>query len=101
VTGEDELVAPIEAFRPTGDVLELACGRGAWTEQLLHNATSVTGVDAAPEMLARAKARVGAYRVRFIQSDLFAWTPDRVFFMDDGDLRALLLGAGHAWRVGH
>ena len=41
-------------------------------------------MDAAPKMLARAKARVGAYRVRFIQADLFAWTPDRrydvVFF---------------------
>ena len=82
--GEDELVAAIEAFGPTGDVLELACGPGAWTERLLHHATSVTAVDAAPEMLARAKARVGADRVRFIQADLFAWTPDRrydvVFF---------------------
>lgn len=82
--GEDELIAAIDAFRPTGDVLELACGPGAWTERLLGHATSVTAVDAAPEMLARAKARVGEDRVRFVQADLFAWTPDRrydvVFF---------------------
>jgi SAM-dependent methyltransferase len=83
-SGEDELIAAVDAFRPTGDVLELACGPGAWTERLLHHATSVTAVDAAPEMLARAKARVGENRVRFVQADLFAWTPDRrydvVFF---------------------
>ena len=82
--GEDELVAAIEAFRPTGDVLELACGSGAWTERLLRHARSITAVDAAPEMLARATTRVGKGRVRFIQADLFAWKPDRrydvVFF---------------------
>jgi len=27
--GEEELVAAIDAFQPTGDVLELACGPGA------------------------------------------------------------------------
>jgi len=41
-------------------------------------------VDASPEMLARAQARVGTNRVRFVQADLFAWEPDRrydvVFF---------------------
>jgi demethylmenaquinone methyltransferase/2-methoxy-6-polyprenyl-1,4-benzoquinol methylase len=35
-------------------------------------------------MLARAKARVGVERVRFVQADLFNWTPDQrydfVFF---------------------
>jgi demethylmenaquinone methyltransferase/2-methoxy-6-polyprenyl-1,4-benzoquinol methylase len=75
-TGKDELFAAIEAFQPTGDVLELACGPGAWTERLLRHATSVTAVDASPEMLARATTRVGEGRVRFIQADLFGWTPD-------------------------
>src|SRR5689334_14497693 len=60
--GEDELIAALVAFHPTGDVLELACGPGVWTERLLHHATSVTAVDAASEMLARAKARVGENR---------------------------------------
>ena len=77
--GRDELIAAIDAFGPAGDVLELACGAGAWTERLLCHATSVTAVDAAPEMLARAKARVGEARVRFVQADLFAWTPDRCY----------------------
>jgi demethylmenaquinone methyltransferase/2-methoxy-6-polyprenyl-1,4-benzoquinol methylase len=82
--GADELTAALDAFRPTGHVLELACGPGAWTERLLRHATSVTAVDAAPEMLARAKARVGQDGVRFIHADLFTWAADRrydaVFF---------------------
>jgi trans-aconitate methyltransferase len=78
------LAAALDTYRPAGHVLELACGPGAWTELLLRSATSVTAIDAAPEMLARAKARVGVERVRFIQADLFSWTPsqryDFVFF---------------------
>jgi SAM-dependent methyltransferase len=82
--GGAELTAALDAFRPAGSVLELACGRGAWTSQLLRHATDVTAVDASPEMLAIAAARAGDERVRFIQADLFAWEPDRrydvVFF---------------------
>jgi len=82
--GARELVEALDAFRPAGRVLELACGPGGWTERLLRHADSVTAVDAAPEMLARAKARVGEERVRFVQADLFGWRPDRrydvVFF---------------------
>lgn len=84
IRGRDELVAAVEAFRPTGDVLELACGSGNWTEKLLRSAQTVTAVDAAPEMLARAAARVGSAHVRFVEADLFSWRPDRrydaVFF---------------------
>lgn len=85
VPGQDELLAAIDSFRPTGDVLELACGSGIWTERLLRSAASVTAVDGAPEMLRRARNRVGiAAPVRYIEADLFAWTADRrydaVFF---------------------
>ena len=82
--GGDELAAALDEVRPTGDVLELACGTGHWTHRLLPHATSVTAVDASPEMLAIAAARVTSERVRFIQTDIFTWTPDRrydvVFF---------------------
>lgn len=77
VPGGAELTAALDAFRPAGSVLELACGRGAWTSQLLRHATDVTAVDASPEMLAIAATRAGSERVRFIQADLFAWEPDR------------------------
>jgi SAM-dependent methyltransferase len=80
-----EIEAALDDFAPAGDVLELACGPGTWTPRLLRDATTVTAVDAAPEMLAIARKRVGDDdRVRFLLADLFAWRPDRrydvVFF---------------------
>jgi SAM-dependent methyltransferase len=82
--GRDELLSAIDSFRPTGDVLEVACGSGIWTGRLLASANSITAVDGAPEMLARARARLSGTPVRFIQADLFSWRPDRrydaVFF---------------------
>ena len=79
-----EVEARLAAFRPTGDVLELACGPGSWTPELLAHAATLTAVDASPEMLALARERVGDGRVRFIEADLFGWRPDRrydaVFF---------------------
>ena len=85
VPGQDELLSAIDSFRPTGDVLELACGSGIWTERLLRSARTVTAVDGAPEMLARAQARVrSSASVRFVEADLFSWKSDRrydaVFF---------------------
>src|SRR3954454_1449833 len=71
VPGLGELLSAIDSFRPTGDVLELACGSGIWTDGLLRSATTVTAVDGAPEMLARAEARVGSTgSVRFVDADL-------------------------------
>ncbi len=75
--GGDELTQALDAFQPTGSVLELACGPGTWTGRLLRHASDVTAVDASPEMLAIAAARVGTQRVRFLQADLFTWKPDR------------------------
>lgn len=75
--GGGELNAALDAFRPTGSVLELACGPGVWTGRLLRHAADVTAVDASPEMLAIAAARIDDERVRFVQADLFAWKPDR------------------------
>ena len=75
--GGDEVTEALDAFRPAGSVLELACGPGVWTGQLLRHATEVTAVDASPEMLALAAARVGDQRVRFVQADLFDFAPDR------------------------
>jgi SAM-dependent methyltransferase len=76
---EAELSAAIEAFGVTGDVLELACGPGTWTASLLAGESSVTAIDAAPEMLAIARARVGDERARFVQADIFEWVPDRQY----------------------
>jgi demethylmenaquinone methyltransferase/2-methoxy-6-polyprenyl-1,4-benzoquinol methylase len=79
-----QILDALERFAPRGQVLELACGTGEWTRELAGHASQLTAIDAAPEVLAIASARVGDNRVRFIQDDIFRWRPDRrydvVFF---------------------
>jgi demethylmenaquinone methyltransferase/2-methoxy-6-polyprenyl-1,4-benzoquinol methylase len=69
----------LERFKPTGDVVELACGTGLWTERLLGDVTSVTAIDGSPEMLELCQTRVADPRVSYIQADLFAWEPDTTY----------------------
>jgi SAM-dependent methyltransferase len=72
-----ELVRALDSFGPTGDVLEIASGTGAWTVHLLRHASSVTALDASPEMHEQAARKVqGDRRVRFVDADVFTWTPD-------------------------
>lgn len=79
-----ELLACVDALPIAGDVLELACGTGQWTQLLAARARSVTAVDAASEALALARTRAAAPTVGFVEADLFAWRPprryDTVFF---------------------
>src|SRR3954468_23650121 len=67
--------------------LELAYGTGEWTIRLAELATSVVGVDAAPEMRELALAKLqdaGKSNVELWVDDLFSWQPDQdydvVFF---------------------
>ena len=74
-----DVVRALDVFAPTGDVLEFACGTGLWTERLVQHATSLTAVDAAPEMLTINQERVANECVRYLQSDIFAWQPDQLY----------------------
>ncbi|BEL05472.1 hypothetical protein Q0Z83_036630 [Actinoplanes sichuanensis] len=78
------LLGELEAHAPYGRVLELACGTGQWTVELARHATTLTAVDAAPEVLAICRQRMGAADVDLIEADLFRWRPperyDLVFF---------------------
>ncbi len=69
----------VDGFRPVGDVLELACGTGRWTQELIRHARSVTAVDASPEMLAINQRRLDDARVRYFHADIFGWQPDRIY----------------------
>ena len=75
----DEVFAALDAFAISGDVLELAPGTGIWTERLLRTATSITAVDASPEMVALNRARVASDRVSYVLADLFTWRPERTY----------------------
>ncbi|MFD4601959.1 class I SAM-dependent methyltransferase [Streptomyces sp. NPDC058464] len=79
-----KLLALADVLPVAGDVLELACGTGQWTGALAARARSVTAVDASPEVLGIARARVTSANVRFDRADVFQWQPprryDAVFF---------------------
>lgn len=74
----------LNAFHPAGAILEFAGGTGIWTEKLANHADDLTVVESAPETIAIAEHRVGPCRARFVEADIFQWTPDRrydcVFF---------------------
>jgi demethylmenaquinone methyltransferase/2-methoxy-6-polyprenyl-1,4-benzoquinol methylase len=80
----EQVQQALDAFRPRGHVLELACGTGLWTQRLLRHAQHISAVDASPEVLALNEQKVRSSRVRYVQADLFEWRPaeqyDVVFF---------------------
>jgi 2-polyprenyl-3-methyl-5-hydroxy-6-metoxy-1,4-benzoquinol methylase len=69
----------VAEMRPAGNVLEIACGTGLWTEALARTADTVTAIDAAPEAVEIARARVSATNVSFEIADVFSWNPDKHF----------------------
>ena len=78
--GEVELVrAALASLGPVNSALELACGTGLWTQQLEPMSSTITAVDASPEMLELNHGRVNSDRVSYVQADLFDWEPDRSF----------------------
>jgi SAM-dependent methyltransferase len=70
----------LELFGPVGDVLELACGTGLWTRQLVRHADRLTAVDASAEVIALNRERVARPDVEYVQADLFGgWAPEREY----------------------
>jgi len=75
-----DLVEPLSAFRPRGRVVEIACGTGIWTAEILrHPVQDLLCIDAAPEMLEIHAARIDDARVRRERHDLFRWEPREAF----------------------
>src|SRR4051812_20196484 len=69
----------VAELRPTGRVLEIACGTGLWTEALAGLADTVKAIDAAPEVLEIARDRMRSANVSFEVADVFSWDPDARF----------------------
>jgi demethylmenaquinone methyltransferase/2-methoxy-6-polyprenyl-1,4-benzoquinol methylase len=93
----------LERFGPEGSVLELACGTGLWTQQLLLHAGRITALDASAEVIALNQQRLRELKqgslaygspspdtngssslsnspwVRYIQADLFTWQPEETY----------------------
>jgi SAM-dependent methyltransferase len=77
----EQVARALEAFAPSGDVLELASGTGLWTQRLVAMAqtVTVTAVDSSPEVHAVNQERLGGAPVRDEVADLFRWQPSRQY----------------------
>jgi len=79
----EQVARALEAFAPSGDVLELASGTGLWTQRLaaMAQTVTVTAVDSSPEVHAVNRERLGhgGTAVRYEVADLFRWQPSRQY----------------------
>ena len=86
--GEDQagaqarIARTLDRLDPRGNVLELACGTGMWTEALAVRAEHLLAVDSSPEALAIARTRVPE-AVRLQVADVLRddppWSPTERF----------------------
>jgi SAM-dependent methyltransferase len=78
-----EVKSALTGAAPSGDILELACGTGLWTQHLAPLATRLVAVDASPEVIAINQQRVGntlaGKPVEYRIADLFNWSPPQQF----------------------
>jgi SAM-dependent methyltransferase len=77
---QDQLEAVMLVLRTMGlfeHVLELACGTGTWTNELVRIGRRITAIDASPEMLALNRGNVANANVSYRRTDLFEWEPER------------------------
>jgi len=66
-----QVIHGLESLGHLGNVLELAGGTGLWTRRLVHQANSVTVVDASEEMIEINRDRVGDVNVQYIHDDIY------------------------------
>jgi demethylmenaquinone methyltransferase/2-methoxy-6-polyprenyl-1,4-benzoquinol methylase len=66
------------------NILELACGTGIWTQELLNIGKQITALDASQQVIEINRRKLGATNIEYRQVDLFSWQPeaeyDLVFF---------------------
>lgn len=75
----DQVGTALDQCNLEGHVLELASGTGIWTERLIGKVTTVTAVDASPEMIAVNRAKLNSDQISYVVVDLFAWEPTRLY----------------------
>lgn len=75
----EQVQLALDELTISGNVLELACGSGAFTAALAERAASLTALDASPRMLELNRERTTAGNVDYVCADVFTWDPDRIF----------------------
>ncbi|ODG99659.1 methyltransferase type 12 [Nostoc sp. KVJ20] len=74
----------LHQIEPVEHILELACGTGIWTQELLQKGQKITAIDAVSEVIEINQRKLQSPKVNYQQWDLFTWEPhqqyDLVFF---------------------
>lgn len=74
----------LHQIEPVEHILELACGTGIWTQELLQKGQQITAIDAVAELIEINERKLQSPKVNYQQWDLFTWEPhqeyDLVFF---------------------
>ncbi len=77
----DEVAALKNVVQQVGtvdSVLELACGTGIWTQELVKIGKQITAIDASQEMIEINRKKLNnAPNIEYRQLDLFSWQPDK------------------------
>jgi demethylmenaquinone methyltransferase/2-methoxy-6-polyprenyl-1,4-benzoquinol methylase len=58
------------------NILELACGTGIWTQELLNIGKQITALDASQQVIEINRRKLGATNIEYRLVDLFSWQPD-------------------------
>ncbi len=108
-----ELVWSLLELEPGMEVLDLACGHGRIANRLAERGVRVTGLDATPLFLerARADAAVRGVQVEYVEGDMrrLPWSErfDRIVnwftsfgYFDDDENRLVLRESHHALKLG-
>lgn len=64
---------------PVETALELACGTGIWTQELVKVARNITALDASPEVIEINRTKLNSPAITYEQVDLFEWEPQRQY----------------------
>lgn len=60
----------IHSFLPAGEILEIACGYGRWTQYLQEHCDHLTAIDLSPNCIQACQDRFGSNpRLRFVSTD--------------------------------
>ncbi|MDZ8223424.1 MULTISPECIES: class I SAM-dependent methyltransferase [unclassified Nostoc] len=57
------------------DILELACGTGIWTQELLNIGKKITAIDASEEVITINRSKLNSLSVEYHLIDIFTWEP--------------------------
>ncbi len=74
-----KLRSALHQARPCGRILELACGTGWWTRELVVHCQKLTAVDSSPEAIALNQSKINDDRVEYIETNMFHWKSESLF----------------------